>query len=270
MIRRCFLCENSNWQLIYQLKTKAVYRCRRCGRFISPPDNQYHYDDQYYRNSPYPDNQKLNQPYFLHKLNQIKSSTGKKKLVILDVGCGWGEFLAVLKQRQINYLGIDTAAEAIKTCRAKGLNCRQADAGALARSQPHHYSAVTCFQVIEHLPDPFPLLKAVKTLLKPGGKLILTTPNNDSPLRKVLGRRWSVYNTDSHFVFYNKKTIRLLLTKAGFRRIQVKIDRPRFLSLEYIISRLTGRQWRFGRQIPCPTDPWGDLAAVASTAQKLP
>ncbi len=156
---------------------------------------------------------------------------------ILDVGCGWGNFLEIAKKNNIPGRGIDISAESIKICLAKKLNCQKITIEELVNKEKNKYTVLTGFQMIEHLTNPLAFLKAAYFLLKPDGLLLLTTPNNDSPVRKLLGNRWSVYNTDSHFVFYNELMLKKALALTGFKNINIQIDTLRFMSLHYVINR---------------------------------
>jgi len=259
----CFLCGKNNFILKYRLKEKEIFCCKNDGLFISKEAKiiKINYDRNYYNQSPYPLNSKFNDNYFQTKLNKIISLTGELKPNVLDIGCGWGNFLEVLKKNNISYLGVDSSKEAIKICTKKGLNCQIASISHLIENG-QKYSAITCFQVLEHLKNPLDFLTSIKNLLKTNGVLILTTPNNDSPLRKILKQKWPVYNTDSHFVFYNKNTLKKIMFKTGFKKIKVRLDSPRFMSLTYIISRTFLREFKFLNNIPIPTDPFGDLEII--------
>ncbi|MBI2641191.1 class I SAM-dependent methyltransferase, partial [Candidatus Roizmanbacteria bacterium] len=222
------------------------------------------YGKAYFENNPHP--AQSNKNYFLEKIETIRRLTKKSKPYILDVGCGWGEFEEGLEKETIPYLGIDTNNEAIEICKKKGLNCQHITLEKLALNQKDgNFDAVTLFQVIEHIKDPLRLLSVARKLLRKDGMLLITTPNNDSPLRKIMGKRWSVYNEPSHFVFYNKKTLERLLKKAEFNNIKVKNDSWRFLSSKYIFKRLrqvgfpTFPLSLFPFNVPIPTDPFGDL-----------
>jgi len=129
------------------------------------------------------------------------------------------------------------------------------------------FDAVTMFQVIEHLKNPLPLFQSAKKLLKKNGVILLTTPNNDSPLRKIFASSWSVYNEPSHFIFFNKTTLRKTLQMAGWEDINVINDNPRYLSLSYILNRLNLKSSNISHltsNIAIPTDPFGDLEATAT------
>lgn len=277
---KCFLCKKNNFEQIYELKTKKIHRCKNDGLYLSLERlKTVPYGDQYFSNVP----NLSNQSYFFSKLRKIQKLTAKSKPAILDIGCGWGDFEDVLEKphsapsdgarrgrEKIPYLGIDVNKEAIEICKKKGLNCKQLTLQQLVINYHQLFDAITLFQVIEHLKNPLSILFAAKKLLKPGGIILITTPNNDSPLRKVLSSRWSVYSEPSHYVFYNKITLLKTLKQAGFNNVSVKTDQMRYLSSNYILQRLFQmyfhwkleiRNWKF--VFPVPTDPFGDLQAIA-------
>ena len=282
---KCFLCQKSNFAEKYCLPTKKILECKNDGVVMAQPtDKNKVYGEEYFSNEP----NSFNQSYFLSKLRTIQKLTAKSQPSILDIGCGWGDFEEVLEKERVPYLGIDINKESIEICRKKGLNCIQAtikpDSGVVAYAPPQNdvilasearpespskFDAATMFQVIEHLKNPLPLLKSARKLLKKNRVLLITTPNNDSPLRTIFGPKWSVYSEPSHYVFYNKKTLRIVLEKAGYKNIQVKNDSWRFLSLKYVLNRL-GQigfpNFNFSFltfNFPIPTDPWGDIEAIA-------
>lgn len=237
---RCFLCNNTDLKVVYRLKQKNIVFCPHDDLFFAKSTMSSHkfYDSDYYAINPHPSLVKTNENYFLSKLTMIKTLTKEKSPKILDIGCGWGDFLQVLDKQHLSYLGIDTSKKAIEICLKKKLNGKQTDITHLAETNKEQFSAITCFQVIEHLPDPLPFLQQAKKLLKNDGVIVITTPNNNALSRFRQKHRWSVYNTDSHAVFYNQKNLTIVLTKAGFLKINVRADEPRFLSLGYLIMRM--------------------------------
>jgi len=301
----CFFCKKNNFQLIYKLKTKIILRCKSDGLFLAQEtkNDEQKYGQKYFSHNPH----LSNRSYFLKKIRKIQELTSMQKPKILDIGCGWGNFEQVLEKEKISYLGIDTSKEAMGICKKKGLNCIKITLDKLIQtvedgrwkmdfedrklkvdkfhplpsnfkhppSTLNHlpsklFDAITLFQVIEHFKNPLALLKSAKKLLKKNGLILITTPNNDSPLRKFFGSRWSVYNEPSHSIFYNKKTLRETLNSAGFKNIQVSNDSLRFLSLTYIVKRLNEMFFHSESltlnskflSIPIPTDPLGDLEAI--------
>lgn len=262
---KCFLCGGRKFEIKYENKNYHIVSCSKDHlHFKIAKEKQVNlYNKNYFASYPYCNFLNLNDIYFKNKLKTIKRLTKKETPRVLDVGCGWGDFLEVLQKEKTSYLGIDENQEAIEICKKKKLNCMKAQNG--IKLSDDNFDAITLFQTIEHLSNPLPLLRDCYKLLKPGGVLLITTPNNDSPLRKLSGHKWTVYNTNSHFVFYNKNSLRKTLKAAGFKKVEAKIDQPRFFSLGYILNRLNilNRKSKILNLISLPTDPFGDIEASA-------
>ena len=102
------------------------------------------------------------------------------KTRVIDMGCGRGEMLELLKEKGVPVKGIDGDAESVAICKSKGLDAEEADLFQWLRSQPDGaYEVLFCSQVIEHLP-PLELPQFIRDCaakLEKGGVLILETPN---------------------------------------------------------------------------------------------
>jgi 2-polyprenyl-3-methyl-5-hydroxy-6-metoxy-1,4-benzoquinol methylase len=100
---------------------------------------------------------------------------------VLEAGCGEGYGAALMAASAAHVVGVDYDAPALELARARyrlpNLEYRTVDLLDLARQQPGEFDVVTNFQVLEHLVDPTPFLSAAAACVKPGGVLILTTPN---------------------------------------------------------------------------------------------
>ncbi|KKP37576.1 MAG: Methyltransferase domain family [Candidatus Roizmanbacteria bacterium GW2011_GWA2_32_13] len=264
--QRCYLCNKKDVKPVYKINNRMVYCCLNDDLFFSIDEKKekFHYNYDYFKSSPYNQRQIFNNAYFQEKLDKIMTLAQEKRPTFLDVGCGWGNFLQVIKNSHLPYLGIDFSSRAVEICREKKLNCQKADIINLSKIKGQQYSAITFFQVIEHIKNPLDYLKAAKKLLKKNGVLLLTTPNNHSPLRHLFGSNWSVYQTPSHYFFYSSKSLERLLKAAGFSNFKIKIDRFRFFSLDYVLQRIFKKKLSVPQIInfPIPTDPWGDLEAV--------
>ncbi|MEM1247319.1 MAG: class I SAM-dependent methyltransferase [Acidobacteriota bacterium] len=102
---------------------------------------------------------------------------------VLDLGCGRGEALAALVEGGVDALGVDSNAEMVRQCLDKGLSAKEGDLlEVLAASAPASLGGVVSFHVIEHLP--WDVLRRMLELsfaaLRPGGRLLLETPNPSS------------------------------------------------------------------------------------------
>ena len=102
---------------------------------------------------------------------------------VLDVGCGGGLLSEALARAGAQVTAIDLAPELVKVARLHTLESGvQVDyqvkaVEALAAERPVSFAAVTCMEMLEHVPDPAAIVAACATLLRPGGRLFLSTLN---------------------------------------------------------------------------------------------
>jgi O-antigen chain-terminating methyltransferase len=135
---------------------------------------------------------------------------------ILDVGCGRGEWLEVLKEAGLQAKGIDHNRIHIQRCKSLSLDVVESDALAYLRSLPGaSLNAVTAFHFAEHLPleTLVTFLDEVGRTLKPGGLLILETPN---PENLVVGS-CNFYLDPTHKNPIPSRTMKVLVEARGFR-----------------------------------------------------
>jgi len=102
---------------------------------------------------------------------------------VLDIGCGRGEWLELLRENNISAKGIDYDEGMIKACKALDLNVRKGEGIAYLKKQPKESSvAVSAFHVVEHISfeELRVLVGEAVRVLKPGGLLILETPNPEN------------------------------------------------------------------------------------------
>jgi ubiquinone/menaquinone biosynthesis C-methylase UbiE len=97
----------------------------------------------------------------------------------LDIGCGLGRNLRLLKQRfpNVSLVGLDVAQAAVDATRASGFEAYVADASTEIPYPDRSFDFVLCGEVIEHVVKTDNLLRETRRVLRPGGLLILTTPN---------------------------------------------------------------------------------------------
>lgn len=140
--------------------------------------------------------------------------------VVLDVGCGRGEWLELLYREGIPARGVDTNRLMIEQCRARCLEVVNGDALTYLRSLPDgELGAVTGFHVIEHLPfeELIRLMDETIRVLRPGGIVIFETPN---PQNLAVGG-CSFYMDPTHQRPLPSTTIRLLAELRGFVDVDI-------------------------------------------------
>jgi 2-polyprenyl-3-methyl-5-hydroxy-6-metoxy-1,4-benzoquinol methylase len=142
---------------------------------------------------------------------------------VLDVGCGGGLFLGVLRERGARVAGMDNSPEAAAA--ALGHNHVPALLGDLTKAPIASGSCalITMFHVLEHLPDPKSFLVAARQLLKPGGRLIVQVPNIDCWQYALLGASWNGVDVPRHLQDFRTSDLKRLLDQSGFRVRRTKL-----------------------------------------------
>ena len=127
----------------------------------------------------------------LHVLNPVRLDYVKQRLPapglhgqrVLDVGCGGGLLSEALARAGAQVTAIDLAPELVKVARLHGLESgvkvdyQVKAVEALAEERPGSFDAITCMEMLEHVPDPAAIIAACAQLLRPGGRLFLSTLN---------------------------------------------------------------------------------------------
>ena len=140
---------------------------------------------------------------------------------VLDIGCGRGEFLALLKEHRIAARGVDTNAAMVAEAAARGLDVAQADALAHLQSLPDgSLGGVMASQVIEHLTPDYvlSLLPVIFRKLRPQAPIVLETINPACWLAF-----FSSYVRDfTHVWPVHPETLQYLLQANGFARVEIR------------------------------------------------
>lgn len=98
---------------------------------------------------------------------------------VLEVGCGKGAFLKLLRQRGMEGIGLELNDACVSEGAATGLPILNELVEDHAIHHAEAYDAVVAFQVLEHIPEPVPFIEFCLKCLKPGGRLVMAVPNND-------------------------------------------------------------------------------------------
>jgi SAM-dependent methyltransferase len=155
---------------------------------------------------------------YLPKLEE--AGIGTQDMPILDVGCGRGEWLELLRERNWQASGVDLNRVLLAMCHERGLPVVEADAIDYLRGLPEaSLGAVTAFHLIEHLPLSrlIDFLDAVVRVLKPGGMAILETPN---PNNVFVSSRY-FYLDPTHHHPIPPALGRFMAEARGLRRVEI-------------------------------------------------
>jgi SAM-dependent methyltransferase len=141
---------------------------------------------------------------------------------LLDIGCGGGLFLGMMRERGFRVVGLDFSREAA----AIAWKRQQAPAvcGMLEHSplRAGAFGGVTMFHVLEHLYDPRAYLRAAHALLQPDGRLVVQVPNAACWQFRVLGHAWNGVDVPRHLFDFRDRDVERLLEGCGFEIVRRK------------------------------------------------
>jgi 2-polyprenyl-6-hydroxyphenyl methylase/3-demethylubiquinone-9 3-methyltransferase len=120
------------------------------------------------------------------RLDWINSQLPLKGKRVLDVGCGGGILSDSMARKGAQVVGIDLATKALRVAQLHALEAatpnveyRETSAEALAEQEPGGFDAVTCMEMLEHVPDPASVIRACSRLVKPDGWVFISTINRN-------------------------------------------------------------------------------------------
>lgn len=137
---------------------------------------------------------------------------------VADLGCGHGEFMAMLRGAGHTVSGVDVDPGMVEACRAQGFDVTLGDAATWLSSRPGGFDAVFSSNVIEHLPAETvrAWVVAAFSALRPGGMLLLATPNPAS----LIVQFHEFWRDPTHVRMYGAQLVEFLLADAGFASVQ--------------------------------------------------
>ncbi len=140
---------------------------------------------------------------------------------ILDLGCGWGGFLAFLQAKGFtNLAGVDNSAQQVEIAHRLGLDgVEVGDVFAALSKYRNHYACISAFNVLEHLDKEqvLPFLKEALAALRPGGCLLLELPNANS----LFGSRTRYWDF-THELSFTPTSLLQILQVVGFTNVQLR------------------------------------------------
>jgi SAM-dependent methyltransferase len=214
----------------------VLVRCTSCSlRYLNPRPTfgalAAYYPDDYFcygpllRADPHRGMGDLTAQLARQRIRQLERHVGTipRSARVLDVGCGANAFLYHLHRlRGCDTLGMDFNASVAEAIRSRlGMPALH---GSLLTADlaPESFDGVAMYEYIEHEGAPRDVLDAARRATRPGGWLVLETPNAASGLARLFGRKWCQYDTPRHLVLFEPRTLSTLLERCGYDVIAVR------------------------------------------------
>jgi 2-polyprenyl-3-methyl-5-hydroxy-6-metoxy-1,4-benzoquinol methylase len=146
---------------------------------------------------------------------QFKKILKNKK--ILDFGCGWGGFLKCITEAKL-LTGIELREECINYIKK---NIKKIKITNNINNLNDKYHIITLFHVLEHIPYQIETLKKIKKKLSKNGKIIIEVPSAQDFLLSLNEFKKFTFWSE-HLILHTEKSLRIILQKSGFKKIQIK------------------------------------------------
>ena len=155
------------------------------------------------------------------KRNLVKEVSGLKTGSILDIGSGTGEFLNEMKSAGWETLGLEPNPDGRKQAKENyGLEIHEPDH--LFRLEEDSVQVVSMWHVLEHVHKLHEYMNAIRSILKPGGTLIIAVPNYRSLDAEKYDSHWAAYDVPRHLYHFSPESMRKLLEKHKFLLRKIK------------------------------------------------
>ena len=282
MNRQCPVCGSSSSRPFAARGGFCIVSCQVCGvRYLDPQPTAAEldalYGEQYFAHGHAGD---PGYDRYVDEIDNIRRTFDDRLRFLpppgagdrlLDLGAAIGLFVERARRAGWNADGLDPSAWACRYATdVLGQPVRQGTIETAAPA-PGQYDAVTMWEVIEHLPDPGATLRGVAAALKPGGVLVLSTPDAGSRVARLLGGRWPGWTkVPEHLTFFDRQSLGRLLRETGFR-VETRRYVPLVVSRGYLLDRIGGVVGtRMHRRLPAKwldrpvrVNPFYDLLVVA-------
>ncbi|MBU0981021.1 MAG: class I SAM-dependent methyltransferase [Nanoarchaeota archaeon] len=206
-----------------------IVQCRHCGLVYTNPrysseDQTESYESQKPGKAKETFIQKLRKTSERNRLNsRMQEIERYAKGILLDVGCADGKLLTVAKERGWKVIGVEPFGKEAAACRKLGLDVKTGTLDTV-KLKADSINATNLSDVIEHLPDPSKTLEQVHRIMKKGGLLLVSTQDIGSFNARTGGKGWDLISPASHLYQFDKKTLKAMVEKAGFRTIRLYRD----------------------------------------------
>jgi SAM-dependent methyltransferase len=234
---RCAICDGKDHDVLYRGPVRVgrfgsysatphtVWRCMRCGAGrlpVSPVD----YESSEYRTLVDADDtadafRRVHDGEQAEKLGMLGTAALRDR-VVMDVGCGGGSFLDLVKGFARTTIGIEPTAS-LRNGVSKAGHLAFPYCADVPAEWHGRVDIAVAFSLVEHVPDPVGLLEQVARLLAPGGRLLVSTPNRRDFLLDLLPDDYArFFYRIVHLWYFDAASLTALLHRAGFDDVTVR------------------------------------------------
>jgi SAM-dependent methyltransferase len=235
---QCPVCNSSRLALIFNAKDHtvsgehfAIWECQDCSLRFTQDVPEADLIGPYYKSENYISHTETKKGFINSAYHTVRKFTlqQKRKLVcrvsglnkgrILDIGCGTGAFLEVMKDAGWSVNGLEPDEDARKIALGRGVPVFPSDE--LFRIS-EHFDAITMWHVLEHVHDLHPYVEQIRSILQPGGVLLVAVPNYTSLDASTYGPYWAAYDVPRHLYHFSPLSMKKLMNLHGLEIVDQK------------------------------------------------
>jgi SAM-dependent methyltransferase len=224
--RLCAVCgsrDRFKVQIAWEYPSFSIVRCSCCGFGSTEPAVPPEAIGRLYPQSYYGEGNVRFHPFLetLIRIFRRRRADVIKSLVapgpVLDVGCGRGFLLHALRASGYDAHGVELSDYAAQHARKiLGLEVHLGDFMTAPFSEGS-FNAIIFWHSLEHLPDPLAAIERARSLLMPGGCLLVALPNSDSIQARLFGGAWFHLDVPRHYAHFGLESLLMALRQRGFR-----------------------------------------------------
>jgi SAM-dependent methyltransferase len=232
-VDNCPYCKSNSHELVWESNNYRLVKCTVCAlAFIeNPPSSEelsyiYSFKSGYMKHYPNLKEIPLSKwKAARHQYEILMKHRREKTGRLLDIGCSAGFFMKIARENGWDTIGLEISEDRAQLAREHfGLDVFDKDL-LNVELKLYSFDVITMWDVLEHLANPIEHLKKAKKLLKPGGTLVIETPNVDGlfprfsySVSKLTGV-WPHPSPPYHLFQFSKVTITSILRKIGFKNL---------------------------------------------------
>ena len=228
----CPACESNNYQFEFEKRGFNFVQCKECETYFINPRPSFELSLDFYENSKcikhwkeiFSATEKVRRnEIFIPRAKRVVELCNKYRSptdVLLDVGAGFGTFCEEITKLNAfkKVIAVEPSKDLAEACRQKNVAVIEKP---IEKVELNTISAITCFELIEHLFRPKDFVQACAKRLSKGGLFIITTPNIKGFDLLTLGKLADGITGPNHLNYFHPKSLSRLLINCGFEIIQV-------------------------------------------------
>lgn len=247
-----------------------LFQCDHCGLVFTVPRPAPEVIGNYYKSESYYSHQQNSKGFIPRIYEMVKTINLKGKVAmatsdipkgrLLDIGCGVGDFLLQVKKLGWDVMGIEPSEQAASIAQTR-LGFTPLQPSEYDKLPDQSFDVITMWHVLEHVDDLKSQTNELKRLLRPGGRLIIALPNNQSFDCQYYSDKWAAWDVPRHLNHFTQACLLSILNSVNFKYI----DTQRLIWDAYYISFLSEKY--LGHSLPLIRGAWVGLKSNCKARQ---